>query len=174
MRCWLCAVAFLGLRPSPPAAHQLKLCHSETAGRTQREATPRERFASSQSNRQQSKMVRGLTSDSDDSDAPPPRPVAKKKPKRRFSSADPLATSESEDESPPPRPVARKKKKPAPAPEVKREAVMVLQELVRRCGGAVKQPPKSRRRPRRRPKKDNSLKRALAKGRAADAWAGGL
>ena len=54
---------------------------------------------------------------------------------------------------------------------VDREAVRVLQELVRRCGGAVKQPPasKRRRRPRRRPKKDNSLKRALAKGRAADA-----
>ena len=62
----------------------------------------------------------------------------------------------------------------SPMKQVKREAVMVLQELVRRCGGAVKQPPKSRRRPRRRPKKDNSLKRALAKGRAADAWAGGL
>ena len=59
---------------------------------------------------------------------------------------------------------------------VDREAVRVLQELVRRCGGAVKQPPasKRRRRPRRRPKKDNSLKRALAKGRAADARAGGL
>ena len=42
-----------------------------------------------------SKMVRGLTSDSDDSDAPPPRPVVKKKPKRRYSAADPLATSES-------------------------------------------------------------------------------
>ena len=52
---------------------------------------------------------------------------------------------------------------------VNREAVRVLQALVRRCGGAVKQPPKGRRRPRRRPKKDNSLKRALAKGRAADA-----
>ena len=59
---------------------------------------------------------------------------------------------------------------------VNREAVRVLQELVRRCGGAVKQPPasKRRRRPRRRPKKDNSLKRALAKGRAADARADGL
>ena len=57
---------------------------------------------------------------------------------------------------------------------VDREAVRVLQELVRRCGGAVKQPSKGRRRPRRRPKKDNSLKRALAKGRAADARAGGL
>ena len=54
---------------------------------------------------------------------------------------------------------------------VNREAVRVLQALVHRCGGAVKQPPasKRRRRPRRRPKKDNSLKRALAKGRAADA-----
>ena len=54
---------------------------------------------------------------------------------------------------------------------VDREAVRVLQALVRRCGGTVKQPPasKGRRRPRRRPKKDNSLKRALAKGRAADA-----
>ena len=51
---------------------------------------------------------------------------------------------------------------------VDREAVRVLQELVRRCGGTVKQPSKGRRRPRRRPKKDNSLKRALAKGRAAD------
>ena len=69
-------------------------------------------------------MVRGLTSDSEDSDAPPPRPVVKKKPKRRYSAADPLATSESsDDERPPPRPVARKKKKPAPAPEVKPEAV---------------------------------------------------
>ena len=59
---------------------------------------------------------------------------------------------------------------------VDREAVRVLQELVRRCGGAVKQPPasKRRRRRRRRPKKDNSLKRALAKGRAADALADGL
>ena len=59
----------------------------------------------------------------------------------------------------------------SPMKQVNREAVMVLQELVRRCGGAVKQPPasKRRRRPRRRPKKDNSLKRALAKGRAADA-----
>ena len=59
---------------------------------------------------------------------------------------------------------------------VDREAVRVLQELVRRCGGAVKQPPasKRRRRPRRRPKKDNSLKRSLAKGRAADARADGL
>ena len=59
---------------------------------------------------------------------------------------------------------------------VDREAVRVLQALVRRCGGAVKQPPasKRRRRPRRRPKKDNSLKRALAKGRAADARADGL
>ena len=57
---------------------------------------------------------------------------------------------------------------------VDREAVRVLQELVRRCGGAVKQPSKGRRRPRRRPKKDNSLKRALAKGRAADTRAGGL
>ena len=56
------------------------------------------------------------------------------------------------------------------------EAVRVLQALVHRCGGAVKQPPasKRRRRPRRRPKKDNSLKRALAKGRAADALADGL
>ena len=59
---------------------------------------------------------------------------------------------------------------------VDREAVRVLQELVRRCGGAVKQPPasKRRRRRRRRPKKDNSLKRALAKGRAADAREDGL
>ena len=59
---------------------------------------------------------------------------------------------------------------------VDREAVRVLQALVRRCGGAVKQPPasKRRRRPRRRPKKDNSLKRALAKGRAADALADGI
>ena len=81
----------------------------------------------------QRKMVRGLTSDSEDSDAPPPRPVAKKKPKRRFSSADPLATSESEDdERPPPRPVARKKKKPAPAPEVKREAVKAEKKPVER------------------------------------------
>jgi hypothetical protein len=64
----------------------------------------------------------------------------------------------------------------SPMKQVNREAVMVLQELVRRCGGAVKQPPasKRRRRPRRRPKKDNSLKRALAKGRAADARANGL
>ena len=64
----------------------------------------------------------------------------------------------------------------SPMKQVNREAVMVLQELVRRCGGAVKQPPasKRRRRPRRRPKKDNSLKRALAKGRAADARADGL
>ena len=54
-------------------------------------------------------MVRGLTSDSEDSDAPPPRPVAKKKPKRRYSAADPLATSESEDERQPPPPAARKK-----------------------------------------------------------------
>ena len=55
--------------------------------------------------------------------------------------------------------------------QVDREAVRVLQALVHRCGGEVKQPPasKRRRRPRRRPKKDNSLKRALAKGRAADA-----
>ena len=58
---------------------------------------------------------------------------------------------------------------------VDREAVRVLQALVRQCGGAVKQSaPKGRRRPRRRPKKDNSLKRALAKGRANDARAGGL
>ena len=59
---------------------------------------------------------------------------------------------------------------------IDREAVRVLQALVHRCGGAVKQPPasKRRRRPRRRPKKDNSLKRALAKGRAADALADGL
>ena len=59
---------------------------------------------------------------------------------------------------------------------VDREAFRVLQELVRRCGGAVKQSPasKRRRRPRRRPKKDNSPKRALAKGRAADARADGL
>ena len=59
---------------------------------------------------------------------------------------------------------------------IDREAVRVLQALVRRCGGAVKQPPasKRRRRPRRRPKKDNSLKRALANGRAADALADGL
>ena len=58
---------------------------------------------------------------------------------------------------------------------VDREAVRVLQALVHRCGGAVKQSaPKGRRRPRRRPKKDNSLKRALAKGRAADALADGL
>ena len=58
---------------------------------------------------------------------------------------------------------------------VDREAVRVLQALVRQCGGAVKQSaPKGRRRPRRRPKKDNSLKRALAKGRAADARANGL
>ena len=64
----------------------------------------------------------------------------------------------------------------SPMKQVNREAVRVLQALVRRCGGAVKQPPasKRRRRPRRRPKKDNSLKRALAKGRAADARAGGL
>ena len=55
---------------------------------------------------------------------------------------------------------------------VDREAVRVLQALVHRCGGAVKQSaPKGRRRPRRRPKKDNSLKRALAKGRANDAKA---
>ena len=61
----------------------------------------------------------------------------------------------------------------SPMKQVNREAVRVLQALVRRCGGAVKQPPasKRRRRPRRRPKKDNSLKRALAKGRAADALA---
>ena len=60
--------------------------------------------------------------------------------------------------------------------QVDREAVRVLQALVHRCGGEVKQPPasKRRRRPRRRPKKDNSLKRALAKGRAADARADGL
>ena len=59
---------------------------------------------------------------------------------------------------------------------VDREAVRVLQALVHQCGGKVKHPPasKRRRRPRRRPKKDNSLKRALAKGRAADALAGGL
>ncbi len=55
---------------------------------------------------------------------------------------------------------------------VDREAVRVLQALVRQCGGAVKQSaPKGRRRPRRRPKKDNSLKRALAKGRANDSRA---
>ena len=53
---------------------------------------------------------------------------------------------------------------------VDREAVRVLQALVRKCGGVVKQPPasKSRRRLRRR-KKDNSLKNSLAKGRANDA-----
>ena len=64
----------------------------------------------------------------------------------------------------------------SPMKQVNREAVRVLQALVHRCGGAVKQPPasKRRRRPRRRPKKDNSLKRALAKGRAADARADGL
>ena len=55
---------------------------------------------------------------------------------------------------------------------VDREAVRVLQALVRQCGGAVKQSaPKGRRRPRRRPKKDNSLKNSLAKGRANDAKA---
>ena len=50
---------------------------------------------------------------------------------------------------------------------IDREAVRVLQALVRKCGGVVKQPPasKSRRRLRRR-KKDNSLKNSLAKGRA--------
>ena len=55
---------------------------------------------------------------------------------------------------------------------IDREAVRVLQALVRRCGGAVKQPPasKSRRRLRRR-KKDNSLKASLAKARANDAKA---
>jgi len=55
---------------------------------------------------------------------------------------------------------------------VDREAVRVLQALVRKCGGVVKQPPasKSRRRLRRR-KKDNSLKNSLAKGRANDAKA---
>ena len=53
---------------------------------------------------------------------------------------------------------------------IDREAVRVLQALVRKCGGAVKQPPasKSRRRLRRR-KKDNSLKASLAKARANDA-----
>ena len=53
---------------------------------------------------------------------------------------------------------------------IDRDAVRVLQALVRRCGGAVKQPPtsKGRRRLRRR-KKDNSLKNSLAKGRANDA-----
>ena len=85
-------------------------------------------------------MVRGLTSDSEDSDAPPPRPVAKKKPKRRYSAADPLATSESEDEMPT-RPVARKKKKPAPAPAeapVRREP----QPAKRKPAPAPKPPPK--------------------------------
>ena len=55
---------------------------------------------------------------------------------------------------------------------IDRDAVRVLQALVRRCGGAVKQPPtsKGRRRLRRR-KKDNSLKNSLAKGRANDAKA---
>ena len=42
-------------------------------------------------------MVRGLTSDSEDNDAPAPRPVVKKT-KRRYSAADPLATSESDSE----------------------------------------------------------------------------
>ena len=62
----------------------------------------------------------------------------------------------------------------SPMKQVNREAVRVLQALVHRCGGTVKQPSKGRRRLRRRPKKDNSLKRALAKGRAADARADGL
>ena len=55
---------------------------------------------------------------------------------------------------------------------IDRDAVRVLQALVRKCGGAVKQPPasKGRRRLRRR-KKDNSLKNSLAKGRANDAKA---
>jgi len=97
-------------------------------------------------------MVRGLTSDSDDSDAPPPRPVAKKKTKKRYSAADPLATSESEDESPPPRPVARKKKKPAPAPAeapkpqpkpVRREP----QPAKRKAAPAPKKPPPKRTKP---------------------------
>ena len=92
-------------------------------------------------------MVRGLTSDSDDSDAPPPRPVVKKKPKRRYSAADPLATSESEDdERPPPRPVA-KKKKPAPAPAEAPKPVQRKPEPAKRKPAPTPKPPPKRKKP---------------------------
>ena len=76
----------------------------------------------------------------------------------------------------------------SPMKQVNREAVMVLQELVRRCGGAVKQPPQAwkmglrglRMQPRAQGvrakvwaqfKARISAKRSLAKGRARDAKA---